>query len=86
MQEKDIDDSEDTMRILRKGIPKLNEEGKIVGWLLQPDTVANIFFLKTKGKKRGYVERQEFDFNPSEVINVTVSPSVIGHRKDILEP
>jgi len=53
------DFGESQLLTLMKGIPKLDKQGKIIGWISRPDTAAIIFFNKTKNKDRGYVERME---------------------------
>jgi len=37
------------------------------------NTSATIFYLKTKGKKRGYIERSELDLSSSEPIKLKVN-------------
>ena len=40
----------------------------------QGDTTSMIFFLKTQGKRRGYIERQEHDMNPDgQSIRITIA-------------
>lgn len=44
-------------------------ESKLHEMINEKDTAATIFFLKTKGKKRGYVERQELQHSGDVSIN-----------------
>jgi len=55
-----LDESEEMHRLLRKGIPIYDEDtGEIMAWQEKPDRQAIEFFLKAKGRDRGYVERIE---------------------------
>lgn len=48
-------------------------ESKLVERVNGGDTTATIFALKTKGKKRGYVERQEIDLGTDNHFRVEIN-------------
>lgn len=56
-----VDLAETQLINLIKGVPKIDENNKFIGWQEKPDTIAILFTLKTKGKNRGYVEKTEID-------------------------
>jgi|TARA_R100001443_G_scaffold115318_1_gene132808 hypothetical protein len=55
-------------------------ESQLHSQIKDGSTSATIFYLKTKGKKRGYVERQELDLNSGEnPFNVSVNIKGVEH-------
>lgn len=62
VQEAAIDYVESKLFEKIKGVSigKHNAEGELVVYDVPPSDTAIIFYLKTKAKKRGYIERQEF--------------------------
>ena len=47
-------------------------ESQLHSQIKNGSTAATIFYLKTKGKKRGYVERQELDVSTGKTFQVEV--------------
>ena len=45
-------------------------EDKLHTLIKDQDTTATIFYLKTKGKKRGYIERSEVDMSGNVGVNI----------------
>lgn len=66
-RERFVDIAESNLKKLVTGIPRIekDENGNNImsGWIERPSETSIIFTLKTRGKKRGYVERQEVDAN-----------------------
>ena len=62
-RERFVDLAESNLRKLVAGVPAIEKdesgEKRFAGWIERPSETAIIFTLKTRGKKRGYVERQE---------------------------
>jgi len=55
-------------------------ESQLHSQMRDGNTSATIFYLKTKGKKRGYVERQELDVSSGEnPFNVSVNIKGVEH-------
>lgn len=76
-----LDESEKMHQLLRRGIPIYNNDTKeIIAWQEKPDRQAIEFFLKCKGRERGYIERQDIDLS----IDTTPKINIQIDGKDII--
>jgi hypothetical protein len=68
-----LDFAEEQLRKLMEGAERqaLTHDGKVVTIKDAPNTSAVIFYLKTQGKQRGYIERQELS-TEIKSINITI--------------
>ena len=84
-RERFVDLAESNLRKLVAGVPAIekdeNGEKRFAGWIERPSETAIIFTLKTRGKKRGYVERQEVEAD----VNLKGSISIREWVKDRLQ-
>lgn len=76
-RERVLDLAESNLRKLIAGVPAIekdeNGNARFAGWIERPSETAIIFTLKTKGKKRGYVERTEVEAS----VDATVKPRTL---------
>ena len=58
-------------------------ENKLMERIAKGDTLATMFLLKTKGKRRGYIERQEVAHEGDVVKQITVNVLKAGHVDEL---
>jgi hypothetical protein len=61
-----LDEAEKMHQLLRRGIPIKDESNNIIAWQEKPDRAAIEFFLKCKGRERGYIEKTDI-INQTEI-------------------
>jgi len=57
-------------------------EGRLFNLIENEDTTATIFFLKTRGKNRGYVERSEVTGKDGADLIPKITIEIIGQSED----
>jgi predicted DNA-binding transcriptional regulator AlpA len=82
IEESNLDFAESKLRELIDGVHMETFGGDVpIVYKVKPDVTATIFFLKTKGKKRGYVEKSEVENSGSqEVVFKWVKPNANSSR------
>lgn len=63
-----------TAQIVALGIPKMDENGMIVGWEEKPDSQMLKYFMSTLGRDEGFSEKLDLDITGNMNTNNALSP------------
>lgn len=81
--ESEKDWAESQMKTLMQGIPILDENNRIVGWQVPPNTSVLLFWAKCKMKDRGYSETVEPKVN--NYYSAPITEKIIDKIYDIYD-
>lgn len=73
--DKELNDAEQSHKYLRDGLSIKDDNGEIIAWQEKPDRQAIEFFLKVRGRDRGWVEKTE------QKIEIEIEKPLIIHHK-----
>ena len=81
-----LDEAEKMHQLLRRGIPIYDEETKkIIAWQEKPDRQAIEFFLKAKGRDRGYFEQSSIDIDLKQKTELILTDEQIKQISDNID-
>lgn len=60
-------------RALCVGIPKVDKQGKLIGWIERPDPQTVRYILSTLGKNEGFTERRDITSNGESIFPKVIS-------------
>lgn len=72
-----------TSRILARGIPKQDEEGKIIGWEERPDSSMVRYLMSTLGRNEGFGEKLDVTTNGKD-LQTGIQVEIIDKREQVI--
>lgn len=72
------DDALTAARALCVGVPKVDSQGRFVGWIERPDPNTVRYILSTLGKNEGFTERHDITSNGQSLFPKVISLSLEG--------
>lgn len=81
-----LDECLNSARALSIGIPKLNEQKQIVGWVEKPDGYMLRYLISTLGRREGFGDSLDVTSNGEAIKQEPIRIEVIDRRDKVQQP
>ena len=81
-----LDECLRSAKVLCVGIPKLDNKGKLVGWIERPDSQMIRYFISTLGKEEGFGESIDITSKGESIKPDPIVIEVIDSRDKVRKP